>query len=1307
MKTLLRALKSFWFLILALWAASLVVCGFVAPRVQWSREQLLETMLIVSTFYVLIIVLRQYKRIRIERNLENLVQIEVDRSLKSNGEFRDQQVLRDRLKHAIAMLRADRSAGGGGSSALYDLPWYLVIGMSAAGKTSLLTRSGLSASIASSQNDNDSGTQHCDWYFSPDAVLIDTAGRYLRDDQSASEFTAFLQLLKKQRKKAAVNGLVLVVSLPELLAATADERAQMATQLVSRIEEYARCLDANPPIYLMLSKTDQLPGFNQAFDGLDLTERQQPLGMTFGLSEIRSLGLRAVLDSKLANLHNGIQRHVDAQMIHLGADANSTLLNFPNYFAELSGVLEQFLEHFTQPASHGSPLLLRGLYFTSALQTDQQLSQVYEDDLAESFALLPGQDPLTVGEASGKKVGDRSYFITDTFRRVIFADRDLTRYQSRTGRDTSLSPAVIALAALAGLAFIGWQALAFQNNRAWIAALEQKISDLNAAPDRDQRMAAGEGLELLRDQLTLIEKHRAKGVPLQLSAGLYRGDDIFAAAESAYLQQLRAQALEPVALKLQMQMRTFNEFAKSMDPQNDFPATAGKATGKAGKGQKLIDRGVQNLAANAGKPTLSSIPRSAADAGNRLKGMARGAASKTRDGAMADLRNPATASDAAELSATTGGLSLSEEMLGRLDEHQVASIIESYNSLKLYLMLTQPGAHPDPEFVSAALPVAWASTSTEASPVSDQVIQDNAPMYVQLLKNGQAPALPRNEQLVDSTRKSLKSFMISSSLVDREYLRLQLESSRQFPAISLNDLVPLPGRQLLYGSEAVPAIFTRQGWDGFVKPELIKLVSGNLRNESDWVLDGEGGDSIVQKANFMREFMARYKRDYAQVWYALLNGVGVRHFTDMANATEQLSLLSDVQNSPVKILLSAVNDNTQWDLPAPRETQQPGSTPQDTFWGKVTGLFDDPQKSSVAMLSPLPPVDDGSLAKRFEPVSRVFAAQNSEGADSTIMDRYLAALRKLKVRMNNIQRSQDVGKSSKQLISETLEGQPSEVTNVRNYVETTVDTSQGNLSASLQSLFSLPIQFAWETLRDPAGQQIAKAWAQQIAKPWEQVMAHRYPIAAGSRNEASVKDLQRFVDPESGLLPNFKRNEIGNLSGGEGLGMSSGAKAAPLVNPNMVNSIDKASSLGEVIASLSDKENGFEIMLEPSAYFTDIIFTLDGQEQHYRNGKTSWSRFSWPGTTTAPGARLDVVTLTGERITVFDYPGRWGLLRMNDSARVVDLDGIQQRFSWTTANGQVSLAVRNYGGVKLTDLANVKALSALNTPVSVADGRTK
>ena len=334
MKTLLRLLKSFWFLVPLLWLASLLACWLLAPQWPWLAMHLLEAMAIVSACFLLIIVLRQYQRIRAEHNLENLLHKEADRSWSATGGFRDQQVLRERLKHAIAMLRTDRSAGGGGSAALSDLPWYLVVGMSAAGKTSLLTHSGLSASVATG-NEGDSGTQHCDWYFSADAVMIDTAGRYLHDDQSASEFAAFLRTLRKQRGKAAINGLVLVVSLPELLAASTDEREKLAAQLVARVEEYAECLDANPPVYLMLSKTDQLPGFQQAFDGLDLHQRQQPLGITFGLSEIRNNGLHNVLTTRLNNLNNHIRQHVDAQMIALGPDADSTLLHFPQYFAEL------------------------------------------------------------------------------------------------------------------------------------------------------------------------------------------------------------------------------------------------------------------------------------------------------------------------------------------------------------------------------------------------------------------------------------------------------------------------------------------------------------------------------------------------------------------------------------------------------------------------------------------------------------------------------------------------------------------------------------------------------------------------------------------------------------------------------------------------------------------------------------------------------------------------------------------------------------------------------------------------------------
>lgn len=1217
MKTVFAFLKThhFWLGVMLCWPLALLLAWLCAGHYGWSREQGWQAMALVSAGMLLVIVLRQYRRIRQEKSIENLVQIEVD---QRNTGHADQRELSERLRHAIALLRSDKAAGGAGSAALSDLPWYLVMGMSASGKTSLLSRSGLAASMAANANGTESDARHCDWYFSPEAVLVDTAGRYLVDEESAAHFSGFLRNLQKQRPQAAINGLVLVVSLPELISGSAQDRAALAGRMVERIRQYGESLGGTPPIYLMLSKVDLLPGFVDTFDDLDLAARQHPLGMTFSLAELDGERLCQLVVAKFANLQAQVRERVQTRIHTLGIAATSELLNFPDYFSELPLLLGQFLEHFEAAGPSQERLLVRGLYFTSALQDGTELNNVLEAQLADEFAMALNSGEALPDGTLGQRPA-RSFFITDTFRQVIFPDRRLAAHQQRSARWGPLRPAMLTVGTVLGLAYLGWAAAAFHNNDRWLQDTREQLQTLAQANDREQQLASGQALEMLRAHLTRIDHYRAGGVPLRMSAGLYHGDDLYAAIQAAYLEQLRTQALEPIVKHLQRQLRGFNDFAQEVGTQ----------------ARKVIP--------------LKAGPR-------------------------------------------TSTLALR----AHLDEQQVASVVEAYNRLKLYLILTQPSAHPDTEFVASALPAAWADAVSPTAGNLSATVGRNMPLYLAMIQQGAAPVLPRNDRLIEDTRQSLKSFMISSSLADREYLRLQLESDRQFPPLALADLVPEPGRQLIYGSEAVPAIYTRQVWESFVQPQLLKAMSGDLSVESDWVLDGGGGDGLEQKASFVRDFMDRYKRDYVQAWSTFVASVGVRHFTDMANATERLTLLSDVQNSPIKHLLLAVNENTQWDVPARLDNPPSAGTPSSSWLKALKALGPKTDEDRVALGNALPAFDDGLVAARFEPVARLFSAQNAEGADSTVMDRYLAALRKLKVRMTNIQRSQDVGKGSKQLISETLAGQPTEVTNVRNYVETSIDTSQDALARSLQGLFVAPIQYSWDTLRDPAGQQITKAWAQQVAKPWERIMAHRYPIVAGSANEASVKDLQRFVDPESGLLPNFKRNEIGNLAGGEGLGMGGNGKAAPLVNQGMVNSIDKASSLGQVIASLSDRDNGFEIMLEPAPNLTDIIFTLDGQVQHYRNGKTSWSRFTWPGTTSAPGARLDVVNLSGERITVFDFSGRWGLLKMSDSARVTDLDGIQQRFSWSAGGAPVSLVVRNYGGVKLTDLANVRSLSALN-----------
>ncbi len=1214
MKTFLRVIKKFWFLWLLVWLSGLLIGSTTLLLPMIENETVWIGMALFTACCLLWLVMRQYGRIRTERNLEQLLSVEVDREQQSS-EFRDAQVLRERFQHAVKLLRASPEAGGGGAAALSELPWYLVIGLSASGKTSLLTRAGLSARVAGGQVLGvDSGTQHCDWYFSPQAVLIDTAGRYLSDDQAAQEFTGFLKLLKRQRKRPAINGLVLVVSLPEVLLASQEERQLLSSQLVTRIQQYSASLGVTPPVYLMLSKTDLLPGFNTVFDGLDAEARQQPLGMTFDLEALRKQGLRPVLDSKFKALLNHLSRKIGGQLT--GEDAIERL-QFPRYLADMSSVLSDFLAPFDNPTSAKTPLLLRGLYFTSALQTGQTLPPIHDEELSEQYGLA------ALERRSTETATEKSYFITDVFRKVLFPDRELGAYHSRSGAGRAWRPYVLGAAVLGGVACLLWLFSAFQATRLGFAELK---NDLDSYQSEGADPVAT--LEMLRGQLEALNASGTPGIPWARGGGLYPGSQLQFPLQHAYQQQLLRQVLVPISRHLQLQLQALNGLAQYVHHEGSH------------------DEVLPKKGAASTKPAL-------------------GGGDSDRQAVL-----------------TGAGLVLSEEVVGRLTESQVTALVDAYNALKLYLILTAPQQHADTDFLSVAIPSAWrAVVAPTGGRLNASTVNGNTALYTQWVRQGHAPVLPRNESLVSEARQSLKSLMISSSLVEREYLRLQLESDQHFPALTLNQMVPVSGRKLLFSSQTIPALYTRQGWEQFMQPALLELLAGPLQHDSDWVLEGEGDDDQLQKINVIRDLMALYKRDYVAVWTRFLAGTGLRQFNTLEQAQQHLTPLSDVQGSPLKQMLMAVHHNTSWDRPLVGQAQV------------------DAAKASLAAVLP---VNDGVLNRQFDSVSRLFSAENPDGADRTVMDRYLAALRKLKVRLNNIERSQDLGKSSKQLIVETLEGQPTEMTSLRSYVESSIDTSQDSLSTSLKRLFTAPIMFTWESLRAPAGEQLAKAWAQQIVKPWQQNMAHRYPINPAAQNEASVKDLQKFVDPDTGLMPAFKRNEIGNLAGGEGLGMSRSGSDEPLVNPRMLKGIERASALGEVIASLSDPGNGFEVMLEPSQRFTDIILTLDGQVQHYRNGKPQWSRFTWPGNAQTPGARLEVVTLTGERRTVFDYPGRWGLLKLNDSAKVSNLDQVRQRFTWPSPGGEVSLVLRNYGGVRLTDLGDVKSLGSLGA--ARADG---
>ena len=138
--------------------------------------------------------------------------------------------LRERFEEAVATLK--KRSG----HSLYSLPWYVFIGAPGSGKTTALLNSGLKfpleQRVGRAAVRGVGGTRNCDWWFTDEAVFLDTAGRYTTQDSDAASdsegWKEFLSLLGQYRKRRPVNGIVLTISAQDLMVqGDADREAHV------------------------------------------------------------------------------------------------------------------------------------------------------------------------------------------------------------------------------------------------------------------------------------------------------------------------------------------------------------------------------------------------------------------------------------------------------------------------------------------------------------------------------------------------------------------------------------------------------------------------------------------------------------------------------------------------------------------------------------------------------------------------------------------------------------------------------------------------------------------------------------------------------------------------------------------------------------------------------------------------------------------------------------------------------------------------------------------------------------------------
>lgn len=476
------------------------------------------------------------------------------------------EAMQAEFSRAISALKTSKLARGG-RDALTVLPWYLVIGSTESGKSTALRNSGLKFPYLSNRGGGNgrsvSPTRHCDWWLTNDAVFLDAAGRYVESEEDRDEWISFLDTLGKHRPYRPLNGLIVTVSVSELMGADPQAAGELGQRLRERIDELTSRLRIVVPIYVMITKCDLLTGFVEMFADLPRSERGQIWGFTVPLTAQPEAPTELLL--KRFDELTGIleQRSVRRIGQERRLEARERIYQFPHSVHAIRKNLTEFIQPlFMENVFQDTPIM-RGVYFTSGSQEHRVTEPRAPAPSNESTLAAPRVNPEQTSEG-------RSFFLWDVFTKVMFQDQKLAVISSmeeirRRKRRYAVAGACLAFT----VALLTLPTISFFKNRQMLRKVRDTIVAVKLETNDD--ISRIQELSPLQQHLADLNRHRVEGVPLWLRLGLYKGDQLFALAQSFYNSQLKWLLLGRQHDRIRQNLELFSQNQDRVDwkPSNE------------------------------------------------------------------------------------------------------------------------------------------------------------------------------------------------------------------------------------------------------------------------------------------------------------------------------------------------------------------------------------------------------------------------------------------------------------------------------------------------------------------------------------------------------------------------------------------------------------------------------------------------------------------------------------------------------------------------------------------------------------------
>lgn len=286
------------------------------------------------------------------------------------------------------------------------LPWYIVLGSSQTGKTSLLATSGLPFVSTNAQPlEHIAPTDYCQWFFGKEAIFIDTSGSLMLpqpiDITALDLWKKCIQLLSRSRHFHPLDGIILALDIVDFQTQSFEQRRQYVDTLLHHLQAFSHPI----PVYILLTRCDRLQGFTEFFHMHTLEEREQICGISMPPTTQQDFAscLEAQYNRFLERLNQQILPYIHRER---DIKKRAAIKNFPLQIEAQKRTLTQ-LSNQLHSATHP----IQGIYFTSSQQEGMQ-----------NDALLPLLDTFGFPEqpnTSDRPLQKNAFFIKNTLQKII------------------------------------------------------------------------------------------------------------------------------------------------------------------------------------------------------------------------------------------------------------------------------------------------------------------------------------------------------------------------------------------------------------------------------------------------------------------------------------------------------------------------------------------------------------------------------------------------------------------------------------------------------------------------------------------------------------------------------------------------------------------------------------------------------------------------------------------------------------------------------------------------------------------------